>query len=225
MPPSEYIKSMKSVFSLRSLGIFLFTLLFFIPFTACTPHKEYSSLISEARREVYLAEKDGYSLTAYFGEREYPYAADGKAEKRTLYGEIYLTVPDPAAEYALSFSIDGKKYGGEMSFDSVSGQFYFSQSMPTPLSATLEFSIESQEKPLSLTAERVKKGKELSAESAVERLVEQRQDLFNEKDVGELYVRLTHYTRSYYFIAVIARTGTVSYFLLDARTGEITAER
>lgn len=204
----------------------LFCLLFLLLplFSACDGHQE-GEPISEIRREIYLVQSDGLTLCANFGEREYPYAADGKAEPLTPYGEIYLTVPDNGADYRIAFPIAGKTYGGEMSFDSVTRRYFFSQSLPTPTDAELVFTIDDGEAKHTLRAKRIRTGEELSPESAVERLKEQRAEQWQSQEIGELYVRLTHRTDNYYFIAVIGKTGKIDSFLLHAITGEIVAER
>lgn len=204
----------------------LFCLLFlFSPlFSACN-RKQDGEPISEIRREIYLVQSDGLTLCANFGEREYPYAADGKAEPLTEYGEIYLTAPDNGRDYRIAFSIAGKTYGGEMSFDSVTRRYFFSQSLPTPTDAELVITLDDGETEHTLRAKRVRTGEELSPETAVERLKEQRAEQWQNQEIGELYVRLTHRTENYYFIAVIEKTGKIDSFLLHAVTGEIVAER
>lgn len=211
--------------SLRLLAVGTVFSLFTFPLTACTENNDYASLISEARREIYLAETDGFSLTANFGEREYPYAADGKAETTSPYGEVCLIVPDNGAEYTLSFSINGKKYGGEMSFDSVEGRFYFSQSLPVPSEGELIFTVAKEGEEHVLHAARVKTGKELSPEDAVRLLCERRKEQWKNRKIGEVYVRLTHSGENYYFIAVIDVSGVADYFLLNAENGDIVTER
>ncbi|MBP5242466.1 MAG: hypothetical protein J6Z36_02105, partial [Clostridia bacterium] len=144
--------------------------------------------------------------------------------------EIYLTAPDNTAEYDVSFTVDGREYGGDMSYDNVYARYFYSRTLAAVSAPTLEITLsqgESQTKTLS--AKRVKSGAELPMSAIIEKSVEQRKEFFDEKTVngeftGEIYLRLLYEEKCYYYIEVISGD-SARYFLSDALTGEILAER
>ncbi len=196
----------------------------------CAQTPDYTQYVSEYRSEIYIAENEGFSLTAFFVEREYPYAADGICAQKESLAEIYMTAPDNTEEYVLSFTVNGEKYGGDMSYDSVYARFSYSESVGAVSLASLAFTISYDGTETVLEASSVKTGNELTMPGIVAKLAEQKPDLFAGLTAGsvfngELCVRLVWNEKCYWFVGVISADGWADYFLLDAETGEIMAER
>lgn len=169
-------------------------------------------------------------MTAFFSFREYPYAADGVCAKTQELAEIYLTVPDNAESYEISFSLDGKTYGGETSYDNVYGRFFYSQSMPAPKEREIAFTVTCRGESVTLIAKSVKNGKELTMPALIGKLSEQKKVYFDaltkgESFCGEIYIRLVYEDKVYYFIRVTETNGDSAYFLLDGATGTLLAEK
>lgn len=199
--------------------------------TACKGvNANYVDYVSEYRGDIFLAETDEFLLTAFFSTREYPYHADGVCAQKQDLAEIYLAVPDNSAGYEISFSVNGKDYGGEMSYDNVYARFSFSQSVPLPEESAIAFTVTSNGGQTTLDAKSVKGGNELTMSALIEKLTEQKKTYFDsltESGVfyGEIYVRLVFEEKSYYFIRVTEVGGKSAYFLLDGETGNLLAEK
>lgn len=212
-----------------------YTALLFLPFllpvfTACRAAPDYSLYVSEYRGDIFLAETEDFSLTAFFSVREYPYAADGVCAEKQELAEIYLTVPDNAETYELSFSTGGKEYGGEMSYDNVYARFSYSQSVPLPQEHTISFTVTCRGKSVTLEAKSGKSGNEPTMPELIDKLVEQKKTYFDERTkgnvfYGEIYIRLVYEEKCYYFIRVTEVNGESAYFLLDGVSGELLAEK
>lgn len=196
----------------------------------CSSTPDYTAYVSEYRAEIYRAETEDFSLVAFFGEREYPYAADGVCAAKSPLMEVYLTAPDNTADYTLSFTIGNATYGGDMSYDSVHARFSYSESVPAVTADGLTFTVVCEGEETVLQAATVKTGKELTMPEIVDKLIEQRPTLFESLTKGnafdaELCVRLVCNQKCYYFVGVSAAEGWSDYFLLDAESGQICAER
>ena len=112
---------------LKLLTLF-FALVFVFPFSACSKQKtvDYFDCVSELRSNILLAETDEFTLRVYAVTKEYPYAADGVANDTTTRAEFYLFAPSGDKECSLSFRVDGENYGGDMPYDSVKAEYYYS---------------------------------------------------------------------------------------------------
>lgn len=196
----------------------------------CSPTPDYVDYVSEYRGEIYCAENEDFTLTAFFGEREYPYAADGVCAAKTPLAEIYMTAPDNTADYTVSFKIGNVTYGGDMSYDSVYARFSYSESVDIVSAPSLTFTVTCEGEQTVLEATTVRTGKEMTMPEIVGKLIEQRPALFTSLTQGgafggELCVRLVYNRKCYYFVGVTSADGWSDYFLLDGETGEIRAER
>lgn len=196
----------------------------------CAAEVDYTEYVSEYRAEIYRAEGDGFALTAFFGEREYPYAADGVCAAKEPLAEIYMTAPDNTADYTLSFTVGNAVCGGDMSFDAAHARFCYSESVECVSAPSLTFTVTYDGQKTVLEAASVRTGKEMTMPEILGKLNEQRPALLSsmtQHDAfdGELCVRLVYNQKCYYFVGVISPAGKSDYFLLDGETGEIRAER
>ncbi len=211
--------------SIFTLSFSLFSL------SGCSKSVNYTDYVSEYRSEIYLAESEGYALSAFFSDREYPYAHDGVCAKKESLVEIYLTVPDNTKEYTISFtSTDGTECGGDMSYDSVHARWFYSQSLKAISENSITFTLTFEKENLTLQANSVKTGNEMTMPEVLEKLTEQKQEFFaalSDKNsfLGELCVRLVYNEKCYYFVGVTTAEKKMNCFLVDAYTGEILAER
>ncbi len=187
--------------------------------------------VSEYRSLLYSAEADGASLEASYSLREYPYAADGVAAKTEPLFEVRASLPDRTLTYTLSFESGGKRYGGEMNFDSVRQQFTYSESLPEPAEEQLVFTVsaEGENAPsYTFTAARTAGGLPLSAllDAVGKSQKEALSGFAGENFDGEIYVRLLKQgERSFYYVGFIDRSGNCLAFLADADTGEVLASK
>ena len=106
-----------TLFSLCVFGLFL---------SACKKQTDYFQYVSELRSNIFLAQTDDFSLRIYSVSKENPYAADGIPKEVSTRTEIYLTAPSGDKTCNLSFRANEREYAGEMSYDNVKAEYYYS---------------------------------------------------------------------------------------------------
>lgn len=223
---------MKKFFNKKTLYFLLACILIcsFFSFTACKKKIDYFSYVSELRDNILVAETDEYTLRAYSLVKETPYHADGIAMETSRRIEVYFIAPQGDKNCNLSFELDGKKYGGEMSFDNVKTQYFWTCTMNVSKCSNLAFSIEYGEETLDFTAKSVLSGKELSPALILENVMKENPDVFSALCdkygfAGEIYIRLIYEENPYYYVGIIDRTGKIYAFLVNAVTGKTLAKR
>ena len=205
---------------------------FLFPFSACSKRKEidYFDSVSECRSNILLAQTQDFSLRVYAVAKEYPYAADGVANDVTTRAEFYLSAPSGDKECTLSFSIDGEDYGGDISYDSVKAEYYYSCSVDISSVKELACIIVYGEQEISLTAKSVVDDNTYTPKKALQTLIDAEKSLFDEWTddygfIGEIYIRLIYEDAPYYYIGLMDRNGKIVAFLMNAQTGKVLAKR
>ena len=215
--------------SLESL-LLLLSLLLATVLTGCKKEFDYTPYISELRSNVLLAKTEHFSLRMYAVYKENPYLPDGVPREGNTRVEIYLTAPDGKENYAVYFTVDGQDYGGEMSYDSVKAEYFFSCTLDVSKVETLPCRIEYGDKTLTLNARSIRQEYTLSDKEILKKLQLTEPELFSSLTdkygfAGEIHIRLIYEENPYYYVGVIDRTGKVNAFLLNAQTGKVLAKR
>ncbi|MBQ7924498.1 MAG: hypothetical protein IJ329_04240 [Clostridia bacterium] len=210
----------------------LLSLVFFsFFFSACKKSKiNYFSYVSELRSNIFYAETDGFSLRIFATEKEYPYSSDGVKRDTSVRTEIYLFAPSGDKTTAISFSIDETPYGGEMSYDNVKAEYYYSCTLDVSALSQIDCVIDYGGKTLEFCAQSVKTENTLTPQTVIEKLQESESELLASLTdkygfAGEIYVRLLYEDFPYYYIGVIDRNGNTTAFLMNGETGKILAKR
>jgi len=214
----------------RFLPVFLCLLTLFYGFCSCAKKLDLSDYVSELRSNIYIAEKDGFSLRIYAVLKESPYVADGIVQERSARVEAHLIAPEGQETCRLTFSYGGKDYGGEMSFDNVKTEYYFSRTLELSNASELPCVIEYGSTKVEFTAVSVKTAETLSPENILKNLHREESEFFSSLTdkygfSGEIYLRLIYEDAPYYYVGVIDRNGKINAFLLNANTGKILAKR
>ena len=214
-------------FSLLLLSVLI---LFLFPLFACKKQVDYTQYISELRDNVFLAEKDTLSLCAYSVEKEYPYESDGIKRETSRRTEVRLVTPSGDKICTIDFSVDGKQYGGEMSYDNVKGEYYYVCSLNSSQLNQLIFDVNYGETYYQMTAKSVKTPTTFSAQQALQIVQTAESELFEGMTdkygfAGEIYLRLIFEETPYYYVGIINRNGQITAFLLNAESGKILAKR
>ncbi len=215
---------MKSFFL---LPLFLLSLLFF---SACKQTVDYFDYVAECRSNLFLAKTEDFSLKIYAVRKESPYAADGIPRKAEPRFEAYLVAPQGNESVTLSFHVEEKEYGGEMSYDNVKGEYFYACALDVSSLSKIDCEIVYGEQTLTLVASSVLTELTLTPKAALEKLCAEHKTLFAEMTdeygfAGEIYLRLLYEDAPYYYIGVIDRTGKIDAFLMNAETGKILARR
>lgn len=213
----------------RVLGAWLCLSLLLL-FAACKQSVNYFDYVSELRNNIFLAESDGFSLRIFSVTKETPYAADGVPNETTALTEIRLTAPEGDKACNLSFRAEGREYGGEMSFDNVKGDYYFSCTLDISELPALPCVIKYGDTELEMNALSVVDENTLAPETALKSLERAEAELFKSMTdkygfAGEIHLRLIYEASPYYYVGIIDREERVNAFLINAKTGEILAKR
>ena len=212
------------------LVMFLVGVAFFAPIVKTTKKLDYFDYVSELRSNILLASNENYSLRVFAVEKEYPYAADGVRRETSNRAEIYLTAQSGDKVCSIEFVFDKKSYGGEMSYDNVKSEYFYSLSLDLSKVETLDFTINYGGEKFVLNAVTVKKENTLSPRDVLTKLQENEKTTFdtltNENGfIGEIYLRLISEDEPYYYIGLIGKDGKIRAYLLTADTGKVLAKR
>jgi hypothetical protein len=215
------------------LGVFLLFLIafsFFSPLIKATKKLDYFDYVSELRSNLLTVNEKDYSLRVYAVEKEYPYVADGIKRETTLRTEIYFTAPTGDESCSVTFTVDGKNYGGEMSYDNVKAEYFYSVSADVSKLERLPVEIVYGKDVLRLTALTVKKATTLTPRALLDALKDNERETFNQLTennafVGEIYLRLICEDEPYYYVGLITKDGKMRAYLLTADTGKVLAKR
>lgn len=214
------------IFVLASIVIYSFTFCL----TACKKKIDYFSYVSELRDNIFLFETDEYVLRAYSVAKETPYLADGIVMETSRRIEVYFIAPQGDKNCSLVLTLDGEEYGGDMSYDNVKMQYFWTCTLDVSQCADLPFAIQYGENSLNFKAKSVLCGKELSPTLLLQNVINETPELFASLSdkygfAGEIYIRLIYEENPYYYIGIIDRTGKIYAFLSNAVTGAILAKR
>ena len=196
----------------------------------CKEEIRYADYVSELRSNIFLAETENFSLRVYSTIKESPYIADGIPRETNQRTEFYLLAPEGDKQSQLTFSIDGKEYGGEMSFDNVKAEYYLFCPLDTSKFSEISVCIQYGEERIELQAKSVLNADTLPPFTVLSRLQTEEKTLFSALTdkygfAGEIYIRLLYEDAPYYYVGVIDRSGNVTAFLINATNGKILAKR
>ncbi len=202
----------------------------FLPsLAACGKQYDYTAHISEAKRDIFRAETEEFTLVLSCVEREHPYCADGIVCPKSNVVEISLT---PAilsgAEYQIYVTGKGG-WGGEASFRNTFGDYFLSRSVEVFPEQTVSLRVEWENEVREIAATSVKNEATLTVEEALSHAVTAEKEtverMFRGKNFcGEFYVRLLRRDKNYYYVGIVDGSEEIS-LLLDAETGELLARR
>jgi hypothetical protein len=226
-PSRAFLKAVAD--SLKSLFLLLF-ILFIATLTGCKKDFDYTPYISELRSNVLLAKTENFALRIYAVYKENPYHPDGIPREGNTRIEVHLTAPDGKETYHLYFTFDGREFGGEMSYDSVKAEYFFSCTLDISKAETLPCRIEYDGNTITLNARSILQENTLSAKEVLTALQTAEGELFSSLTdkygfAGEIHIRLIYEENPYYYVGVIDRNGKVNAFLLNAQTGKVLAKR
>ncbi len=219
---------MKKVLFVAGLSLLVIPIL--LCFFSCRAEIDYFDYVSELRSNVFLAEDNELSLRVYAVKKESPYAADGIPQESAYRLEVYLLAPEGTKTVQLSLQAGKEKIEGEMSYDNVKGEYYYSRTADVSKEKELVCVIRYGETERVMTATSVLREDTLSPQKALQTLIDGNGELFSSLTdeygfAGEIYLRLIYEDAPYYYIGVVERSGKISAFLMNAATGKILARR
>ncbi len=220
-------KAFLQVKTLLCLALFA---LFLLPFSACKNKVDYFDYVSELRSNIFLAQTEEFRLRIYSVTKENPYLPDGIKKELSVRTEIYFLPRSGDKNCDISFVANGKTLGGEMSYDNVKQEYYFSCGLDSSSLSNIPCEIVYGEEKIELNALSVRSSSVMSPTLILKNLLSQENDLFSSLTdkygfAGEIYVRLLYEDSPYYYVGVIDRTGKTHAFLLNATNGKVLAKK
>ncbi len=199
-------------------------------FFSCRRTLNYFDYVSELRNNIFLAETEEFSLHIYSVVKENPYATDGIAQETSPRFEAYLLAPEGTQTTNLTFQIEERTFGGEMSYDNVKGEYTYFCTLNVSKLSVINCLIKYGEKEFSLSAKSVLTETTLPPNAILQKLIVENSNLFEKMTdkygfAGEIYLRLIYEDSPYYYIGIIDREGNSHAFLMNAETGKILARR
>ncbi len=219
--PKTFFRKLSTLILLITSSVFLF---------ACKPKVNYFDYVSELRNNIFLAQTEEFTLRIYSVKKETPYESDGIPKDITTRTEVYFLPSSGDKTCNLSFIVNGKTYGGEMSFDNVKAEYYFSCNLDSSALTQINCSIDYGNENVQLNAMSVISENTLSANTVLSKLVKNETELFSSLTdkygfAGEIYMRLIYEDSSYYYVGIIDRGQNTYAFLINAENGNILAKR
>lgn len=203
-----------------------------LPFTlsACQREVNPFDYVSEYRSNLFLYSSETVSVRAQEVDKEYPYIADGFCGTLTKRLEVFLSPAQGTDGCSLSFFYGGKAYGGEASFDSVKGEYYYSCTVERSDEHSVEMTVTLGDVAQEITLRSVLDSNTLTGKAVLEKLEEAEPNVFlalTDKNgfAGEIYLRLLYEDAPFYYVGVVDRQGNVNAYLLNAQTGKLLAKR
>lgn len=179
---------------------------------------------------MFCAETEEFSVTLSCITREYPYVSDGVTCPQSTVMEISL-VPAKAGicDYE-AYVLGDTEWGGETSFRSYAGDYFFSGSVEKFPETSVTLRIQWKNETREITATSVKNDRTLSVNEILSCAVDAEKETVerltqNGNFLGEFYVRLLRRNTNYYYVGIIDRNGKTISLLLDSETGELLARR
>lgn len=212
------------------ITLLLITAFFAFFITACKKQIDYFSYVAELRSNVLLAETDGFQLRIYAVEKEYPYACDGVKRETSARTELRLLAPSGDKTYTVAFCVNDATYGGEMSYDNVRAEYYYSCSLDVSTLTQIDCTLKSEQNEWQFCAKSVKTENTLSPQAVLAKLQETESEIFASLTdkygfAGEIHIRLLYEDFPYYYVGIIDRNGNTTAFLINGESGKVLAKR
>ena len=227
---NSFLYSFKSILHKYKACFALFFLILLLPFFACQKQVDFFTYVSELRDNIFLAQQGEFSLQIYSMEKEYPYETDGIKMQTSRLTEIRFFAPSGDKDCHISFQLNGQQQGGDMSYDNVKAQYYYSCPLDVSKFTEISCCVDYGKTTLEFLAKSVKTQTTITPKNALQIVQEEETELFKGMTdkygfSGEIYLRLIYEENPYYYVGIIDRNGKVNAFLLNAESGKILAKR
>ena len=180
----------------------------------------YESRITDLRTDVFIAESDDFTLTAYIGRRETPFSADGMVGNVQNVMLIKLQTNVPTAR-RVEINCDGKQYVADFTTHPVSNHLTAILDFPKTQADTLSAKVYFGDNAVDVTLQNVTPKDAISYRKALSIAVKS----FSDAQNGEFHVRLIQENQHFYWFCAIARENGSEAVLLSATDGKIIAKK
>lgn len=201
--------------------------------SSCKNSIDLTVYVSELRSGIYEGTADGYTVSVSVEEREDPFILDGfvGAIKKVLTVKLEA-VNNSIDDASITLNYDGYSASGSFVYSPLNGKYVaeiFVDKLPN--SPLINGSLKSGDKSCSLELKSKVLSGNLSYNEILEKIKEQQgkrvDELFNNNSVcTEIHIRIIcEKTKNYYYVGFTEKSGKTYAYLVDAKTGEILAEK
>ena len=199
---------------------------------SCKKKVDYLSYVSELRKEVFIGEKDNFTVVIYSGFKEEPTLLDGRKEQTSL-TLTFKVIQKEECENPLTikFSLGDKNYQKELAFNPVKSTLCAEVIVNSLPEKSIEMQILEGENSTTVTALSKLNENTISYSKALEKATKKANEFLNKhinKSLfkGEIIIRLlSENERNYYYICFVCENGEKLAYLMNATTGEIIAQK
>jgi len=212
----------------KSIFCLILPILFLFGMTGCKK-SGYEEQLSDVRSDLFLAETEEFSLSLACISRETPYLTDGVAAEMSNLIEIVLQENGVHSEQYSVYLLGDKTTGGEMSYRSVQGDYYYSHGVDEFPTGTVSLRVQWGNETREISATSVKNENTLSVKEALDLSVEHEKETIDRLSrngvfEGEFHVRLIRRDKNYYYVGIVTKDQTIA-LLLEADSGKVLARR
>ena len=188
----------------------------------------YTDRISELRQDIYTGNVDGATITAYYGFKETPYAADGNVAEKIYGYTFYLSVIPDEVKRSFAISDGDKKYKADFSLDEITGEYkaFVESQKHFKKSFTVDYICGSEIKNVTLNS--IVPENCIAYSDAMRSLTEKQRALFDLYTVdgefcAEIYMRVFVKNDTPYWYVALVRSDKTKALLIDGSSGELLA--
>lgn len=210
------------------LAVLIYTL---TVFSACSNKLDVSGYVSELRLDIFSGESASYSVVAYSEKREYPFISDGSVGEVKSQLTIKLTQKQKAESGLKALAFFGnKEYEANFTYNVVNSSMIAVIEVDKFPSSSFTLSVVSQSGSENVTLTSLKHDEVISYKDALESVVEYDEDkaknLFKEKGLAEIHIRIMESDdKNYYYVGLVEKEGKTSAYLVDGYSGEVLATK
>ena len=180
----------------------------------------YESRITDLRTDIFIAESDDFTLTAYMGRRETPFSADGMVGNVQNVMLIKLQTAVIAARQVM-IDYDGKQYVADFTTHPTSHHLSAVIAFPPTQAETLNAKVVVGETAIDVTLQKITPADAISYRKALSIAAKS----FSTAENGEFHVRLICENQNFYWFCAVARENGSEAVLLSATDGKIIAKK
>ncbi|MBQ7408219.1 MAG: hypothetical protein IJW13_02985 [Clostridia bacterium] len=199
---------------------------------ACNSSPDLYSCISELRKDTFVGECEHFNLTIYCGAKENPSAFDGVKNPTSLFVTLKVTQSQATHEnLTATFTVGEKQYSAQLKNDNVKNCLTAELTVSALPEKALEVTIYNDQTSAVINATSILRSDTVTYTQAVNSAGEKAKDFIKQNTVkgilkAEIIVRLLNQdSNNYYYVGFVTAEGLKQAYLIDAKTGNVIAQK
>ena len=200
--------------------------------SACSAKIDYTSYVSELRKELFTAENEQVSVMVYTGAKESPAILDGiKNDTRLIIGIKAIFNQEPQSPVTATVCFDDKAYEIPLNFHPVKRALAGEIEVPVLPEKQVDIKLLYDQTEILLTAKSRLFEDTVSYNEALASVTQKAESFLKEHVKGgvlkcEIIIRLLcEHDKNYYYVGLVCDEGLKRSYLVDGKTGEVVAEK